>query len=206
MLSNRKEPTKKSLRRITKAKTTEEQTYRSDDDRRRASLDTNDQSFESLYSISNVSVDSRSSVAALDLECDESMDDFSSSNFETELIRMSPFDSFSPGSHESPFKRHLRWNLSSDDYVEKLLETEAVYSCDPNLMLRGQPNITPVMRAILVDWMMEACTEFTFKRETFHYSVSHVDRFLSLQPGVLKEQFQLVGLVAIYIAAKTEVT
>ena len=35
------------------------------------------------------------------------------------------------------------------------------------------------MRAILIDWMMEVCSDYLFKRETFHLSVNFVDRYLS---------------------------
>jgi len=62
-----------------------------------------------------------------------------------------------------------------------------------------------MMRAILIDWMMEVCEEFECKRETFHYAVNYVDRYLSLSPGVKKYELQLVGLTSMYIASKMEV-
>lgn len=37
------------------------------------------------------------------------------------------------------------------------------------------------MRAILLDWMMEVCTEFKMKRETYYLAVCYVDKYLSLQ-------------------------
>lgn len=61
-----------------------------------------------------------------------------------------------------------------------------------------------MMRAILVDWMMEVCNEFTLKRETFHYSINFVDRFLSNHKNVRKEELQLVGVTSMFMAAKME--
>jgi hypothetical protein len=55
-----------------------------------------------------------------------------------------------------------------------------------------------------MDWMMEVASEFTLKRETYHLSISYVDRFLEAQNNVGKAEFQLVGLSCLYIASKVE--
>lgn len=60
------------------------------------------------------------------------------------------------------------------------------------------------MRAILVDWMMEVCKEFTLKRETFYLSIHNLDRYLT-KKEVLKNELQLVGIANLYIACKIEV-
>ena len=64
--------------------------------------------------------------------------------------------------------------------------------------------MTPIMRTILLDWMTEVCMEFTLKRETFGYAVNYVDRFLSFETGVKKHDLQLVGVTALFLAAKME--
>ena len=51
---------------------------------------------------------------------------------------------------------------------------------------------------------MEVCSELTLKRETFHLAVNYVDRFLSRNASVKKEEYQLIGLTCMYIAAKSE--
>jgi hypothetical protein len=205
IMRNRKESLRKPPRRVTKGRSLDEQSEKTDDDTRKSSIDTNEQFLEStcnISSISSLSTDSRLSLTTLDLECEESMDD--GPFCEYELIQSIPFNAIEE--REARGRRQVRWSLTSDDYLRTLLEGESVYFCDASLVLRSQPHITPVMRAILLDWMTEACSEFMFKRETLHSSVTHVDRFLSANPGVMKESFQLVGLVAIYIAAKSEVT
>lgn len=85
-----------------------------------------------------------------------------------------------------------------------LVSIEGIYSPDPNYFEYLQPDISSMMRTILVDWMMEVWNEFTLKRETFHYSLNYVDRFLSVHKNVRKEELQLVGVTAMFMAAKME--
>jgi len=85
-----------------------------------------------------------------------------------------------------------------------LISVEPVYSPDPDYFDHYQKDISSIMRAILIDWMMEVCNEFTLKRETFYYSVNYVDRFLSVHKNVKKEELQLVGVSSMFIAAKME--
>lgn len=92
------------------------------------------------------------------------------------------------------------------DTLNYLIARESPYSADPYYFERSQPFITWTMRVILMDWMMEVCMEFTLKRETYHYAVNYVDRYLSIMPNVAKVELQLVGVTSMYIAAKMEVT
>jgi cyclin E len=85
-----------------------------------------------------------------------------------------------------------------------LISKEAQYAPDPNYFQTMQSDVSPLMRAILVDWMMEVCNEFTLKRETFHYALNYVDRYMSIHDQVKKEELQLIGVSAMFIAAKME--
>ena len=60
------------------------------------------------------------------------------------------------------------------------------------------------MRAILVDWMIEVCMEFSLRRESFYLALSLVDRFLSNSACIPKIKFQLLGVTSMYIACKIE--
>jgi cyclin E len=60
------------------------------------------------------------------------------------------------------------------------------------------------MRAVLLDWVMEVCSEFTLKRETYHLAVSYIDRFLDMSSNTARGEFQLIGLAALFIASKIE--
>jgi cyclin E len=85
-----------------------------------------------------------------------------------------------------------------------LVSTEGIYSPDPNYFERCQPDVSNMMRAILLDWMMEVCNEFTLKRETFYYALNYVDRFMSVHKNIRKEELQLLGVTSMFMAAKME--
>jgi cyclin A len=62
-----------------------------------------------------------------------------------------------------------------------------------------QGDITPAMRAILVDWLVEFADDFNFPADTLHLAVSYVDRFLSV--GVItRSDLQLLGVAAMLVA------
>lgn len=87
-----------------------------------------------------------------------------------------------------------------------LIKQEMIYyTPDPFYLNNKNVTITWIMRSILCDWMMEVCTEFTLKRETFHLSVSYVDRYLTKKYFIDKRKLQLIGLASMYVAAKIEV-
>lgn len=67
-----------------------------------------------------------------------------------------------------------------------------------------QPFLTPTMRAVLMDWIMDVCACYSLRRDTYYLAVMTVDRYLSLVPNVLREDYQLLGLAALYIACKSE--
>jgi Cyclin, N-terminal domain len=96
------------------------------------------------------------------------------------------------------------WKCEATEYYKSLEEKVEKYLPDLDYFSGLQENLTPYMRCVLLDWMMEVCAEFTLKRETFYMAVSHLDRFLSIVGPIKKTEFQLVGLVSMYIAAKIE--
>ncbi|KAL1527428.1 hypothetical protein AB1Y20_016094 [Prymnesium parvum] len=69
----------------------------------------------------------------------------------------------------------------------------------PHYMGR-QGVVTPMMRRILVDWLVELYDELQLPAEILLNGVYHVDRFLSNQ-AVLKEALQLVGAVALMLSS-----
>lgn len=85
-----------------------------------------------------------------------------------------------------------------------LIKEEQAYHPYPQYLDHSQANLKWEMRAILVDWMTQVCSDHLFKRETLFYSVNFLDRFLSKEKNVKKEQIQLVGVTAILLAAKMD--
>ncbi|XP_049888164.1 cyclin-A2-like isoform X2 [Pectinophora gossypiella] len=88
------------------------------------------------------------------------------------------------------------------DIYEYMREIEVKNRANPRYM-RKQPDITHVMRSILIDWLVEVCDEYNQQSETLHLAVSYVDRFLSYM-SVVRTKLQLVGTAATYIASKYE--
>ncbi|KAJ0179477.1 hypothetical protein K1T71_005189 [Dendrolimus kikuchii] len=88
------------------------------------------------------------------------------------------------------------------DIYEYMREIEVKNRANPRYM-RKQPDISHLMRSILVDWLVEVCDEYNQQSETLHLAVSYVDRFLSYM-SVVRTKLQLVGTAATYIAAKYE--
>lgn len=67
------------------------------------------------------------------------------------------------------------------------------------------PLISPAMRMILIDWLMEISSQLNFKRSTFHLTVTIIDVYLSNNQNCHKDLFQLLGVTALFISAKYEV-
>lgn len=102
------------------------------------------------------------------------------------------------------FEHDAFLNTFTAETVHYMIEQEEIYAPDPNYLETQQPGLRWKMRAILLDWMQEVCSDYLFKRETFYYAVNFVDRYLSLTSAVEKKNLQLIGLTALYLAAKVE--
>lgn len=66
--------------------------------------------------------------------------------------------------------------------------------------MKKQPDITYLMRSILIDWLVEVAEEYRLQDETLYLSISYIDRFLSYM-SVVRTKLQLVGTAAMFIAA-----
>ncbi|KAL6069598.1 Cyclin-A2 [Balamuthia mandrillaris] len=70
-------------------------------------------------------------------------------------------------------------------------------------MTSVQKGITASMRGILCDWLVEVADEYELSSETLFLAVNYLDRFLA-ERRIDKRKFQLVGVTAMFIAAKYE--
>lgn len=59
------------------------------------------------------------------------------------------------------------------------------------------------MREVLLCWLVEVCNEFRLKNETLFLGVSLIDRYLKSRQ-TSKNRFQLLGVSALFMAAKCE--
>lgn len=88
------------------------------------------------------------------------------------------------------------------DILNKLFREEAVLLPRPDYM-DSQTDISPKMRSILIDWLVEVHMKYRLCSETLHLTVNLIDRYLAKVP-VMRKRLQLVGVVAMLIASKFE--
>ncbi|GAA5848908.1 hypothetical protein JCM9279_004662 [Rhodotorula babjevae] len=88
------------------------------------------------------------------------------------------------------------------EVYDYLRELELTTMPEPDYM-STQNEVTWKMRGILVDWLVEIHTKFRLLPETIFLAVNIIDRFLSVRVVSLVK-FQLVGVTALFIAAKYE--
>ncbi|KAL1200928.1 Cyclin-A3-4 [Cardamine amara subsp. amara] len=71
----------------------------------------------------------------------------------------------------------------------------------PDYIEKVQNDLTPHMRAILVDWLVEVAEEYKLVSDTLYLTVSYIDRFLSSK-AINRQKLQLVGVSAMLIASR----
>jgi len=96
---------------------------------------------------------------------------------------------------------NVRYELGLD--IDKYLrELESTYDSAGSL---DKHNITPALRARMVDWMIEVLTNFKCDDQTFFIAVSLQDRFFKGCPQVKEvADLHLSGVTCMFIASKYE--
>jgi len=95
-------------------------------------------------------------------------------------------------------QQHSEYAMETFQYYK---DREAAFRV-PDYM-SAQMEITDVMRAILVDWLVEVQESFELNHETLYTAVKMTDLYLS-KKQVRKEDLQLVGATACLIACKVD--
>jgi len=88
------------------------------------------------------------------------------------------------------------------DIKNHLFREELVCLPRPDYM-DSQTDISPKMRAILIDWLVEVHMKHKLCPETLHLTVNLIDRYLAMKT-VMRKSLQLIGVVALFIASKFE--
>ncbi|XP_028326895.1 G1/S-specific cyclin-E2 [Gouania willdenowi] len=96
----------------------------------------------------------------------------------------------------------LSW-ANSDDVWIKMLNKELQYIHDKSYLQR-HPKLQPKMRSILLDWLFEVSEVYNLHRQTVYLAQDYFDRYMLTQTDVKKENLQLLGITALFIAAKME--
>lgn len=107
-------------------------------------------------------------------------------------------------------------NIDADDTENPILVSEYVndiyaylYHLETNMSinehhLEHQSEVTPKMRSVLIDWINEVHYQFHLLPETFYMTVGIIDRYLQTYTTTQRQHLQLVGVTALFIAAKYE--
>jgi len=103
---------------------------------------------------------------------------------------------------ESDSQDPQRANEYADDIFDLLLTKESHFLLEPDYM-EVQADINAHLRARLIDWLVSVHSWCRLRPKTLFLTVNIIDRYLSAQE-VTWERLQLIGIVAVFIAAKCE--
>ena len=94
-----------------------------------------------------------------------------------------------------------------DEIIYSLLKEESEFvsekMIDYNYLLNSDNDITPEMRAMVVDWLIEVHQIFHFQEKCLFTTIQLMDKYLS-KKTINIDQFQLLALTALNIASKQE--
>jgi len=114
-------------------------------------------------------------------------------------------------------RRFLEWTdkqsdfLTLQNYMNYLRQQRHKHVKYDESLMDNHPDLEPKMRSILLDWLMEVCDCFHLQKSTFYLAISYIDSYLSdtgtntvNKTLVAKSQLQLLGITALFVAAKIE--
>lgn len=90
-----------------------------------------------------------------------------------------------------------------NDIYAYLFKLEKTFMIRENF-LGNQMDVTPKMRSVLLDWINEVHNQFSLELETYHMTVSMIDRFLQSTTTTPRRYLQLVGVTTLFMASKYE--
>lgn len=70
----------------------------------------------------------------------------------------------------------------------------------PDYIEKVQNDVNAHMRGILVDWLVEVAEEYKLVSDTLYFTVSYIDKYLSLKP-IGRQMLQLLGVSSMLIAS-----
>ena len=94
-----------------------------------------------------------------------------------------------------------------DEILYSLLKEESEFISkkliNHNYLLDGDNEISPEMRAMVVDWLLEVHQIFHFQEKCLFTTIQLIDKYLT-KINISIDQFQLLALTALNIASKEE--
>ncbi|KAJ7966114.1 Cyclin [Quillaja saponaria] len=104
---------------------------------------------------------------------------------------------------DSDLKDSQLWSLYAPDIYDKICVTELERRPSTKYMEKLQQDITPTMRGVLIDWLVEVSEEYKLVPDTLYLTVNLIDRFLS-RNLIEKQRLQLLGITCMLLASKYE--
>ncbi|CAL0323165.1 unnamed protein product [Lupinus luteus] len=104
---------------------------------------------------------------------------------------------------DSEIKDPLLWSSYAIDIYNNIRVAERERRVSSDYMEKLQHDITPGMRGILVDWLVEVSEEYNLVPDTLYLTVNLIDRFLSASL-IKKQRLQLLGVTCMLISSKYE--
>ncbi|CAI9755630.1 unnamed protein product [Fraxinus pennsylvanica] len=104
---------------------------------------------------------------------------------------------------DSKHKDPQMCSLYAPDIYRNFHTTELDRRPSGNYMEKLQRDISPGMRGILIDWLVEVSEEYRLVPDTLYLTVNLLDRFLS-ENYIEKQKLQLLGVTCMLIASKYE--
>ncbi|CAL5206373.1 unnamed protein product [Lathyrus oleraceus] len=104
---------------------------------------------------------------------------------------------------DSEAKDSLVWTSYAPDIYYNIHVRECERRALADYMEKVQRDITPTMRGILVDWLVEVSDEYKLVPDTLYLTVNLIDRFLSCRV-ITRQRLQLLGVTCMLISSKYE--
>lgn len=111
-----------------------------------------------------------------------------------------------PAPLADPFEAEVDGTEEASEYgpaIFNQLFRKEVLSMPLSSYMDSQHEVTPKMRGILIDWLVDVQAKYRMRPETLFLTVNLIDRYLT-RVQVSRRRLQLVGVVAMLIAAKFE--
>lgn len=89
----------------------------------------------------------------------------------------------------------------NDRCLENLLKSEERHARHTNYFSTVQKDITPDMRRVVAEWMIDVCEEQNCQEEVCLLALGYMDRFLSLIP-IRKTHLQILATACLLLASK----
>ncbi|XP_078180191.1 uncharacterized protein LOC144574179 isoform X2 [Carex rostrata] len=99
----------------------------------------------------------------------------------------------------------LMCSIYASDIYSNFRANELIGRPSSDFLERLQIDVTQNKRAVLMDWLVEVCQEYSLVPDTLHLTVNLVDRFLSMNK-IERQRLQLLGVTCMLIASKYEET